>query len=614
MSLGLLALITTTAPLVAFVLAFVFFRKNFHKASRIVIGAGVVTAAGAIGLLLAGPQAEPIRSVWLTSGTTQFTFGFILDGLTLLMGCIVAIVALCVQIYSLGYMAHDPGRARFFAFLSLFSWAMLSFVYASSLLQAFIFWELVGLCSFLLIGFWYEKPSAIAAAKKAFIMTRIGDVGLFIGLVLLLSETGTLDIWTIIHNPLMVAATKTDLICLLLFAGIVGKSAQFPLHTWLPDAMEGPTPVSALLHSATMVAAGVFLYARFFPLFETAELAREIVLGIATFTAVFAATMAMVATDIKKVLAYSSISQLGYMLMGLGAGGYFAGVFHLTTHAAFKALLFLCAGALIHYAGSNDMVTIGRETKGKMGKVKWALLIGGAALAGIPPLAGFFSKEAIIHQLSNHPVYAAGAYLGAFLTAYYSARMVCLVWFPNPESEAQAEAPDLDHAHRGALPKTMLRPILLLAFLAAVLGFDAGLIGNLIGVDAVWPGFGALPAVLTAAAGATLGWMEFGKAGSRQTGFISRAMPELNHLFENRWYINAFYNKVIAGGTIRLAKLIFKTETRTLDPIGDAVAHETGAAGRILAQTQTGRVQAYLTVAVVTVLLLVIYLGLEVSA
>jgi len=452
----LIALATVMAPLAAFAIALVGLRRKHGAASVVVVASGVITAVGAGLLLFDGPANGTVFSTpWFVVGDHVLEFGLLLDGRTKVMGAVVALITLCIQVYSLSYMSHDPGRARFFAFLALFEWSMLLFVFASDLLQMFIFWELVGLASFLLIGFWYEKPSAVAAAKKAFIMTRIGDVGLLIGLILLFRSAGTLDvvgitqIFAVDGLPGSIAPGRIELIALLLFVGVIGKSAQFQLHTWLPDAMEGPTPVSALLHSATMVAAGVFLVVRFHELFMDAPGTLRFMLIIATFTVLLSSTMAMVARDMKRVLAYSSISQLGFMLMGLAAGNLFAGFFHLTTHAFFKALLFLCAGAYIHHLGTNDMVAMGRAGAAKkMRLTTIGLVVGGAALAGIPPLAGFFSKEQIIGSLhgTENLVFLIGAYAAAFLTAYYSFRMVFLILRPDAGSAAtESEAAGAQH-------------------------------------------------------------------------------------------------------------------------------------------------------------------------
>jgi len=535
------------------------------------------------------------------------------------MGAVVSVVTLCIQIYSLSYMADDPGKGRFFSFLALFEWAMLSFAYAPNLLQTFIFWELVGLASFLLIGFWYRKPSAVAAAKKAFLMTRIGDVGLFIGLILLFKYSGTLNVVDIIggHTREM-SSGHVELVCALLFMGIVGKSAQFPLHTWLPDAMEGPTPVSALLHSATMVAAGVFLFVRFDELFMRAEHVRTAALAIATFTTVLASTMAMVAKDMKKVLAYSSISQLGFMLIGLAAGNLFAGFFHLTTHAAFKALLFLCAGAFIHSFATNDMVAMGRGGARKLKVTTFGLVIGGTALAGIPPLAGFWSKEAIVGSLgAGKEVFLVGALLASFMTAYYTFRMVFFILRPNADSAAteseqvgaQHHGDDHhdDHSHE---PLAMVAPILVLSAGAAALGFFGDQVGDLLHLHVHHQGAADMaPAITAAVLGVALAWYDFGRAGANQVGFIYK-VPALATLFENGWYLDAFYRKCITGPAVGVAKLMFITETRGLDGAVDKVAETTVDAGAALGRAQLGRVQVYVGSAVLLAAAISLYIGL----
>ncbi len=618
MSHSTLGLICLLAPLTAFFTALVGFRNNHRAAMATVLLSGLASALCAL-LLLAqhSPQPELVTRSWIHAGGVDIYFGLLLDGKTLIMGAVVAVITLCIQTYSLNYMATDPGRGRFFAFLALFEWAMLCFVYSPSLMQTFVFWELVGLASFFLIGFWYSKPSAVAAAKKAFIMTRIGDVGLFIGLILLFQSTHTLDILRL--NATHFETTRIELITLLLFVGIVGKSAQFPLHTWLPDAMEGPTPVSALLHSATMVAAGVFLFARFHNLFMQAELTLTIVLCIATFTAVLSSTMAMVAKDMKRVLAYSSISQLGFMLMGLGAGSLFAGYFHLVTHAVFKALLFLCAGAYIHHYETNDIIAIGRAGGRKLRIVTAGLVIGGAALAGLPPLAGFFSKELIIGSLGHgHPrIFVIGALLASFMTAYYTFRMIFLVTRPNADSEASPdqEAPDHeadDHHAEGSLLPTHA-PIVLLTLGAIGLGFLGDSIARLLGQSAHHPALAEMaPAIGVACFGVLLAWLDFGRSAAAQNGFVSR-MPAVRRLFEQGWYLDALYKKLFVGLAQAIAGLLFGLENRGFDGGADGIASGTRAAGRTAAKAQTGRLQLYIGTSILLFAAAALYIGLGAS-
>jgi NADH-quinone oxidoreductase subunit L len=617
-----LALAATLAPLFAFVVAILGFRRRHNVAAGIVLLGGLTTAAATVSLLLGGgPEVPTIQTTWFTIGVTELEFGYLLDGRTLLMGSIVGVIAFCIQVYSLGYMANDPGKGRFFAFLGLFEWAMLSFVYSPNLLQTFIFWELVGLASFLLIGFWYHKPTAIAAAKKAFLMTRIGDIGLFIGLILLFEHAGTLDILSITDAfggdalPWGLEPARLELIAGLLFVGIVGKSAQFPLHTWLPDAMEGPTPVSALLHSATMVAAGVFLFARFHELFMATETVLTIVLSVATFTAIFSSTMAMVASDMKKVLAFSSISQLGFMLMGLAAGSLYAGMFHLTTHAVFKALLFLCAGAFIHHAGTGDLVEIGRHGGRKHRAPMIGLWVGGLALAGVPPLAGFWSKDLILHSLHGprHTIFMVGAFVASFLTAYYTMRMICLVQWPNNDSSAEvvqpAEHDYHSHQHSGDGPMNL--PIGFLSLGAVVVGFLGGPIATVIGIESlpVLTLGDYVPAILVALGGLGLGWAEYGRPGAAQIGFISR-FPRLRALMVARWKVDTLYQKTVIALTLGVARTSYTLETTRLDPLGDAVGARALKAGESTTRLQSGRVQVYIGLAVVLLAAMVFYLGL----
>ena len=393
--------------------------------------------------------AQPIirQFNWLVSDMVMVPFGFLLDPVSLLMLCIVATIAWLIQIYSIGYMEGDPGFGRFYADLSLFGMAMLSLVSASGMLQLFVSWELVGLASYLLIGFWYEKFSASEAGKKAFVVTRFGDIGFFMGLVFLtffmkdlnIPGLGIFDI-----NSAAIAHKLTQpqitLCALLIFCGVMGKSAQFPIHVWLPDAMEGPTPVSALLHSATMVAAGVYLLTRIFPLFAGSATAMTVVLCISTITLLLSSTIAMVAKDIKQVWAYSTISQLGFMAMGLAAAGLagstmFAGYYHLTTHAAFKALLFLCAGVFIHHFGTNDFFVMSKDGGRKLLIPMVTVTIGALALSGIFPFSGFFSKEAVLGQLwsLDNKLWVGLGLFGAFLTAYYTFRVIFVMLFPRPD-------------------------------------------------------------------------------------------------------------------------------------------------------------------------------------
>ncbi len=429
------ALIAQAAPLGAAAIILLFLRR--HRALSAGLAILAVTASLVAAIYLVAHIAVPggsalVEHAWLPIGDgTGLAFGVLLDTLSATMALVVSAVTLLVMVYSLGYMAGDPGHARYFGFLSLFAAAMLGLVLASNLLQTLVFWELVGLASFLLIGFWFEQPAPAAAARKAFVMTRVGDIGFLLGVLLLLRALGNATI------PDVVAAAAsgggaftprfTATVAALLLMGVAGKSAQGPLFTWLPDAMAGPTPVSALLHSATMVAAGVFLVARLHGLFAAAPAVMHFLLWMSLITAVAAATMAMVAEDIKRVLAYSSISQLAYMLMALAAGSVGAGFFHLVTHAGFKALLFLSAGIFIHHAHANEMRAIAMHHPRRQWPAVVGLTCGALALAGVIPFAGYFSKEAVLATLgSSGNLALALAYGTAGLTAYYAARMLFL--------------------------------------------------------------------------------------------------------------------------------------------------------------------------------------------
>ncbi len=606
-----LALLATLSPLPAFFIALVFLRSQPRLAQLVAIAGCALTLVGSAGLLAQGP-VEPLRFLWFSSGQINLQFGFLFDGISLVFGVAVSLITLCVMVYSLSYMAHDPSKSRYFAMLSLFAWAMLSFVYAVDLLQAFIFWELVGLASFFLIGFWYEKPEASAAARKAFLMTRIGDVGLFIGILMILPLTNNFDLPTLL-NPesglvKLAAPAALSTITLLIFMGIVGKSAQFPLHTWLPDAMEGPTPVSALLHSATMVAAGVYLMARLHPLFMAAPDTLYIILCIAAFTALLAATIAMVERDIKKVFAYSSISQLGFMLMGLAAGSLFAGVFHLITHAVFKALLFLCSGVYIHHFETNDLEEIGRRGGRRLRATTLALAVGAGALAGVPPLAGFFSKEEIFAALGHDgaTLFSIAALFAAFLTAYYTARMLFLVVLP-----AAIEEETHDAQHGPAQPIAMLAPILLLALGALALGFVGTRLAAMLGVTPAHHEIASmLPAIGVVLLGILIAYIDYGRPQAARRGFISY-VPALQTLFENRWYIDEFYRAVFVRLNDALSALFYGIEKRFFDAGFDGFGSSALKAGNSASRLQNGWVQLYAGATVVLIGLAALYIGLR---
>lgn len=453
-------------PLVSFLLLIVFGKKIREGSSVLGIFFTFLSFISAVVVLIERFSSEAVKHkwVWLRVGDIDISFGFEVTALGALMLFIVTLVSFLVHVYSKGYMKGDARLSTFYAYLGLFTFAMLGLVISTNLLQLYIFWELVGLGSFLLIGFYFFKEEAKAAAKKAFIMTRIGDVGLFIGMILIFWHAGSFEydaIFKAIHtgdlSPSMITITA-----ILIFIGAMGKSGQFPLHTWLPDAMEGPTPVSALIHAATMVAAGVYLVATMFPLFSASAVAMQTVAIVGAFTAIFAASIGLVQTDIKRVLAYSTVSQLGYMMLALGSAGYVAGIFHLTTHAFFKALLFLAAGSVIHAVHTQNINKMGGLQK-KM-KVTGALfLIATLAISGVPLLSGFFSKDEILAAAwmnGNYFLFVL-AVIAAFLTAFYMFRLYFLVF--------TGETKTKEEVHES--PRTMTYPMIVLGVLAVVAGY-----------------------------------------------------------------------------------------------------------------------------------------------
>jgi NADH-quinone oxidoreductase subunit L len=542
-----------------------------------------VLAVVAFAHLLVEPQRLLFNFPWMQFGSEWLKLGWVLDPLAGAMLVMVTFVGLLIFIYSVAYMHHDENFTRFFCFLSLFAGAMLGLLIANSLVLLFMCWEVVGLTSYLLIGFWYERPAAAAAAKKAFITTRIGDLGLLLGMVWLYGQTGTLLFYDhgagcMEQGALGTMAIRTATgIALLIFCGAVGKSGQLPLHVWLPDAMEGPTPVSALIHAATMVAAGVYLVARVYPLMSASAHALAVITWIGALTAIFAALVAVAQDDIKRILAYSTVSQLGYMMMGIGVGGVAVGVFHLIAHAFFKALLFLGAGSVIHgLMGEQDIREMG-------GVRKWmpvtfaTYAVGMLALCGFPLFfSGFWSKDAVLHaafewSASRVPFYLGA--IGALLTAFYMTRQVCYVFFgrrrrgpvPDPIVPAEMAASD-PHEAAHESPVTMTAPLTMLAFFAVALGFigtpawpwlQAFLEMRPTGVDfsrLVEHGLLSLMVAssLLVFAGLGLGWWMYGRKPIRHAGDVDaleRLQPALFSALHKGLYVDQIY----AATVLRLA-------------------------------------------------------------
>ena len=556
---------------------------------------------------------------WLTVGGLEVNIGITLDGLTGVMLVVVTGVSLLVQIYSQEYMRDDEGYNRYFAFMSLFTTSMLGLILASSVLQLFVFWELVGLCSYLLIGFWFQKDSARRAAVKAFMVTRIGDLGFMIALLIVFTETGSLDI-SEIHEAAIAGAigsTALTFFALGLFAGAAGKSAQFPLHTWLPDAMEGPTPVSALIHAATMVAAGVYLVARFFPVFAESEDALLTIAIIGSITTIIAALLGIVATDIKRVMAYSTISQLGYMMMGLGVGGMVAAIFHLFTHAFFKALLFLGAGSVNHATGTFDMRLMGGLRK-YMPITYGTIIVASLALVGVFPFAGFWSKDEILADAwADRPWVFVVAMAGVYLTALYVGRMIIMTFYGEYRGGFQAE--DEEHkgdAHAGGhhaepheSPALMTFPLIVLAVLALGAGFL-----NAPGVD--WLGeiiegwlpheteellthtdfklWIAVTSVAIGLAGLFTAWAIY-QVKLLNLESIRAVLDPLPLILENRYYLDYLYEtifvKELVLGSARWGLALW--DEYVIDGAVNGVATATGWSAKQLRVAQAGQVQLY---------------------
>ncbi|MFC2159831.1 NADH-quinone oxidoreductase subunit L [Actinomycetota bacterium] len=580
-----------------------------------------------------------IEKVWYVTGNIKITMGMLADGLSAMMLVVVTIVSFLVHLYSMGYMHGDRRYWLFFVELQLFSASMLGLVLAHNYLQMFICWELVGLCSYLLIGFWYEKKSATDASKKAFLVTRVGDVGMLIGILLLFTTTGTLTFGGVFGaaEAGSISHTMITAITVLLFCGAMGKSAQFPLHVWLPDAMEGPTPVSALIHAATMVAAGVYLVGRSFPLFSHSPETMMVVASIGAFTAIFAASIAVVQTDIKRVLAYSTISQLGYMILALGIGAYVAGMFHLMTHAFFKALLFLGSGSVIHAAHTQDIRDMGGLGK-KMKITTWTFVIGSLSLSGFPLLAGFWSKDEILgfaFSSGLYLIFAVGAFT-AFLTAFYMFRLIFVVFYGKVSKASE-------HAHES--PKVMTIPLIILAVFAVIAGFVgtpfnpekwsiAKFISGNIHIEHLE--FDFVPMIISVVvglAGILLAYLMYGRKVI-PTDWLYRYIKPYHKLLVNKYYVDLAGSKVFVRPTIRFAKLINwfdKTiidglvnlfgkvtmiiskgvhlfDMGVVDGIVNWTGRETYSSGKRLRLLQTGNISGYAIVMFAVLAVYIIYL------
>jgi NADH-quinone oxidoreductase subunit L len=614
MGLDLLPLVPLLAPLTA--LALLGLVAPLRRTGR---PAALVSIAGAVAALVAavmvwlrlndGAAAITLEWVWLVEAQVPLaTIGVLLDTESATMLLLVTLVALLVQVYSLGYLSDEPAAAlgRYYLYQSMFAFSMIGLVLAPNLLQLFICWELVGLCSYLLIGFWFKKPSAARAAVKAFWTTKAGDVGLLVGIVLLWRHTGTFDFaeLRLLVEGGLVGLDGLAVITFCLYLGAAGKSAQLPLHIWLPDAMEGPTPVSALIHAATMVTAGVYLLTRTAFLFALTPDVLLVVAWIGALTAITAAMMACAQNDIKRVLAYSTVSQLGYMMAAIGAGYAAAGFFHLLTHGVFKALLFLGAGAVIHAVGTNDITHMGGLAR-RMPQTAIVFLIGTLSLAGLPMFAGFLSKEEILAS-----VWAAGLTIpflllmaGAFLTAFYMMRVVFLTFFGTPHA-AHGHDGHGHHAHDA--PLSMSGPLWVLAILSMIIGVYFTF--NHPELPFEPPSWLAATATGVAVAGMGLAWATYqrrlvdAESLARMTGPLRVAASR------GFWFDEAFLfvYRVVLG---RLAAVLGWTDRYLVDGVLNVVSAWTVSAGEQLRRLQTGKVQDYVLAVGVGVVAVVWFLG-----
>lgn len=556
------------------------------------------------------------ETTWLSIGDVQLTAGFEVNQLNALMLVIVSLVSFLVHTYSKGYMHGDDRFHIFYAYLGLFTFAMLGLVLSPNLLQTYIFWELVGVGSFLLIGFYFYKEEAKAAAKKAFIMTRIGDVGLLIGMILLFWQVGSFEydeIFLAVENG-AVSAGMITLTAILIFIGAVGKSGQFPLHTWLPDAMEGPTPVSALIHAATMVAAGVYLVAALFPLFTASKTALLTIAVVGAITAIFAASIGLVQTDIKRVLAYSTVSQLGYMMLALGSAGYVAGVFHLMTHAFSKALLFLAAGSVIHAVHTQNIEEMGGLWK-KLRLTGPLFLIGTLAISGVPLFSGFFSKDEILIAAWAHGNTALFwlAVVAAFFTAFYMFRLFFMVF----TGEARSK---MKNVHES--PAMMTFPMIVLGILAVVAGYvNTPWFGTFLGDWLVegnaalghghieGPAWIMIVATIVSLLGIFLAWLMYGKRTLSRDWLSSRA-PYTYKLLYNKYYMDELYGVTVVKATKFFSVFLSYIEAFIVEGLVKTVAGIVQGFGKIGSKIQNGQIQTYGTFAFVGLAVLIVIYAL----
>jgi NADH-quinone oxidoreductase subunit L len=631
-------------------------RRASHTFTILGVLVAFILSAMTLKDVIGGARFNETIYEWMVIGGLKMEIGFLVDGLTAMMMCVVTFVSLMVHIYTIGYMEEDAGYNRFFAYISLFTFSMLMLVMSNNLLQLFFGWEAVGLVSYLLIGFWFNKPTAIFANMKAFLVNRVGDFGFILGIGLIVAYTGTLNYTEIFAKaPELgtLAFPGTDwllvtVICICLFIGAMGKSAQFPLHVWLPDSMEGPTPISALIHAATMVTAGIFMVARMSPVFELSDTALNFILVIGAITALFMGFLGIIQNDIKRVVAYSTLSQLGYMTVALGASAYSVAVFHLMTHAFFKALLFLAAGSVIIGMHHNQDIRWMGNVRKYM-PITWITsLLGTLALIGTPFFAGFYSKDSIIEAVhfSNLPGsgFAYFAVLaGVFVTAFYSFRLYFLVFHgkerydQNPDAHHDGHHHD-DHGHHDdhkphESPWVVTVPLLLLAVPSVVIGYltiQPMLFGDFL-ADAIFINAEAHPAMAKfaeifhgplamvghafstpplylAAGGALTAWYMY-MVNPALPAAIGRALRPIVTVLENKYYMDWFNENVLARGARALGVGLWKGGDRGVIEGGvvNASWKLVGAISAVVRRVQSGYLYHYALVMIVGVLLFMTY-------
>ena len=652
-------------------LSLISINKKINNSRRIVavsllsfVGVSAAISYKALYEQITGYQTVEKLFVWASAGDFQIPMGFVLDPLGSVMLCLVTTITLLVMIYSHGYMAHDKGYVRFFTYLALFSSSMLGLIISPNLLEIYVFWELVGMCSYLLVGFWYDRDGAAHAAQKAFVVNRVGDFGLLLGILGLFWATKSFDFNEIAVGISQAMANQSLpswaplLLCFLVFLGPMAKSAQFPLHVWLPDAMEGPTPISALIHAATMVAAGVFLVARLDPLYSIFPMMQFIIALVGTITCFLGASIALTQMDLKKGLAYSTVSQLGYMMLAMGCGAPLAGIFHLITHACFNAMLFLGSGSVIHAMEevvghqpvlAQDMRLMGGLRK-KMPFTSSTFLIGCIAISGIPPLAGFWSKDEILGQaFISFPAFWFIGFMTAGMTAFYMFRLYFLTFegeFRGNNEElrlqlTQAAGLEIEDEHteesheeeeHEALsgevhesPWSMTFPLVFLAFPSVLIGFmglpwDSKFVGLLDPEEALTLSSSfelneflplAIASVVIASTGISIAYLAYFAKKLDLSILFAERFPSINKFLSNKWYLDQINEKIFVKGTRRIAKEVLEVDSKVVDGVVNLTGLVTLGSGEGLKYFETGRAQFYALIVFGGVLLLVALFGLQ---